>query len=89
MVGTVPGRGDHRSRSYPGAEGEETGKVCETAVPAEQYHHVRYRCIHARREADMRGRVKPGNLAGVSMKLPSITLANFGKPIDMGGKHCG
>ena len=65
MVGTVSGRGDHRGWSYPCAESEETGKVCEASVPAEQYHHVRYRCVHDRREADMRGRVKPGNLAGL------------------------
>ena len=54
MVGAVPGRGDHRSRSYPGAEGEETGKVCETAVPAESCHHVRYRRLYDRWEADLR-----------------------------------
>ena len=59
MVGAVPGRGDHRSRSYPGAEGEETGKVCETAVPAESCHHVRYRRLYDRWEADMCGCVKP------------------------------
>ena len=54
MVGTVPGRGDHRGWSYPGTEGEETGKVCEASVPAEQYNHVRYRRLYDRREADMR-----------------------------------
>ena len=65
MVGTVPGRGDHRSRSYPGAEGEETGKVCETSVPAEQYHHVRYRCVYDRRETDLRRCVKSEGVAGI------------------------
>ena len=58
MVGTVQGRGNHCGRPYPGAEGEETDKVCETTVPAESCHHVRYRRLYVRRETDMRGRIE-------------------------------
>ena len=67
MVGAVPGRGDHRGRPYPGAEGEKTGTVCETTVPAEQRHYVRYGCIHDWREVELRGCVKSEGLAGIEV----------------------
>ncbi len=68
MVGTVQGRGNHCGRPYPGAEGEKTDKACETAVPAEQYHYVRYRCIYDWRKTELRGCVKSEGLAGIEVK---------------------
>lgn len=72
MVGTAQRGGNHRGRSYPGTEGEETSKVCETAVPAESCHHVRYRFLYAQRETDMRGCVKQEGLAGMNEYLKSL-----------------